>query len=248
MQFLIKNNKTDPQVLKIIKDSVRSSVPHNAACLANGIMQCGTTCDDFLRCLISCQFVCRNSSLFTVTTLSGCPRRPIGTSSMLSPRWATFTKATRTRRCECYSSTYRKLMAAGFVENLVIGKVIILLQDSAGYKEGGALYALGLIHANHGTSTVINYLVEQLGAAQTPPSKHGACLGLGLAAMGTHDRRECNSLKFFSSVLSLQVSISSYATFFTQTMRSLQWPPRMQWVLCTVARTRTLPLRSHMLK
>lgn len=64
------------------------------------------------------------------------------------------------------------------------------MQDSPGYKEGGALYALGLIHANHGTPTVINYLVEQLGAAYAAPLKHGACLGLGLTAMGTHDKRK----------------------------------------------------------
>jgi hypothetical protein len=66
-------------------------------------------------------------------------------------------------------------------------------QESAGYKEGGALYALGmfvisrahftyfvfsgLIHANHGSPTVIAYLLDQLGAAQSSPLKHGACLG-----------------------------------------------------------------------
>ena len=33
--------------------------------------------------------------------------------------------------------------------------------SSAGYSEGGALYALGLIHANHGTA-IIDYLHQQL--------------------------------------------------------------------------------------
>ena len=32
---------------------------------------------------------------------------------------------------------------------------------SSGYTEGGALYALGLIHANHGAA-IIDYLVQQL--------------------------------------------------------------------------------------
>ncbi|KRZ11698.1 26S proteasome non-ATPase regulatory subunit 1 [Trichinella zimbabwensis] len=49
MQFLIKNNRADLQILKNIKDTVRSSVCHTATVIANGIMYCGTTCDDFLR-------------------------------------------------------------------------------------------------------------------------------------------------------------------------------------------------------
>ncbi|KAH7720162.1 Proteasome/cyclosome repeat family protein [Aphelenchoides avenae] len=60
-------------------------------------------------------------------------------------------------------------------------------QDQFGYKEGGSLYAYGLIHANHGNASVINYLKEQLAKATTSAVRHGACLGLGLAALGTHD-------------------------------------------------------------
>ncbi|CAJ0948679.1 unnamed protein product, partial [Mesorhabditis belari] len=60
--------------------------------------------------------------------------------------------------------------------------------DQFGFKEGGALYALGLIHANHGNAAVIKYLRDQLQNAQASPVRHGACLGLGLAAMGTRDQ------------------------------------------------------------
>ncbi|KHJ75700.1 Proteasome/cyclosome repeat protein, partial [Oesophagostomum dentatum] len=60
--------------------------------------------------------------------------------------------------------------------------------DQFGFKEGGSLYALGLIHANHGTEECIKYLREQLAAAQTSAVRHGACLGLGLAAMGTQNQ------------------------------------------------------------
>jgi 26S proteasome regulatory subunit N2 len=56
--------------------------------------------------------------------------------------------------------------------------------NSFPYSDGGGLYALGLIHANHG-GEIIEYLFTQLKAATTEPVKHGACLGLGLAAMGT---------------------------------------------------------------
>jgi len=54
------------------------------------------------------------------------------------------------------------------------------------YSEGGALYALGLIHANHG-GDIIEYLIDQLRSTTTQSDivRHGACLGLGLAAMGT---------------------------------------------------------------
>jgi 26S proteasome regulatory subunit N2 len=40
-------------------------------------------------------------------------------------------------------------------------------QDEFGFKEGGSLYAYGLIHANHGSRSVIHYLEEQLDAAST---------------------------------------------------------------------------------
>lgn len=56
--------------------------------------------------------------------------------------------------------------------------------NSAGYSEGGALYALGLIHANHGTA-IIDYLHTQLKDASNEMVRHGGCLGLGLAALGS---------------------------------------------------------------
>lgn len=62
--------------------------------------------------------------------------------------------------------------------------------SSAGYSEGGGLYALGLIHANHGTA-IIDYLLNQLKEASNEVVRHGGCLGLGLAAMGTHRQGLC---------------------------------------------------------
>lgn len=40
---------------------------------------------------------------------------------------------------------------------------------SSGYSEGGGLYALGLIHANHGAN-IIDYLLGQLKEAQNEVS------------------------------------------------------------------------------
>lgn len=55
----------------------------------------------------------------------------------------------------------------------------------SGYTEGGGLYALGLIHANHGAA-ITDYLLSQLRDATNDIVRHGGCLGLGLAAMSTH--------------------------------------------------------------
>lgn len=66
---------------------------------------------------------------------------------------------------------------------------------SSGYSEGGGLYALGLIHANHGAN-IIDYLLGQLKDTQNEMVKHGGCLGLGLAAMGTHRQDVYEQLKF----------------------------------------------------
>ncbi|XP_042030357.1 26S proteasome non-ATPase regulatory subunit 1 homolog A-like [Salvia splendens] len=54
------------------------------------------------------------------------------------------------------------------------------------YSEGGALYALGLIHANHGEG-IKQFLIESLRSTNVEVIQHGACLGLGLAALGTAD-------------------------------------------------------------
>jgi len=65
------------------------------------------------------------------------------------------------------------------------------------YLEGGALYALGLINANHGDS-VRGYLTEQLNNASGPNTEvlqHGACLGLGLASMASGDEAIFEQLK-----------------------------------------------------
>jgi 26S proteasome regulatory subunit N2 len=52
-------------------------------------------------------------------------------------------------------------------------------------EHGGALYALGLLQANHGADKV-DFLLEELKHADGKEIRqHGACLGLGLAAMAT---------------------------------------------------------------
>jgi len=67
------------------------------------------------------------------------------------------------------------------------------------YSESGALYALGLIHANKGgagDSKTITYLSEALrNGGNNEIVQHGACLGIGLAAMGTANEELFESLR-----------------------------------------------------
>jgi len=62
-------------------------------------------------------------------------------------------------------------------------------QSTSPYSEAGALYALGLIHANKGgagDSEAIRFLSDALrNAGNNETIQHGACLGVGLAAMAT---------------------------------------------------------------
>ncbi|KAI7751939.1 hypothetical protein M8C21_008261, partial [Ambrosia artemisiifolia] len=73
-----------------------------------------------------------------------------------------------------------------------------LPQSGAGggspYSEGGALYALGLIHANHGEG-IKQFLRDSLRSTNVEVVQHGACLGLGLAALGTADEDIYEELK-----------------------------------------------------
>jgi 26S proteasome regulatory subunit N2 len=56
--------------------------------------------------------------------------------------------------------------------------------SGSSYSEGGALFALGLINANHGYN-VLDYLTNALKNTQVEVVQHGACLGLGVAGMAT---------------------------------------------------------------
>lgn len=77
--------------------------------------------------------------------------------------------------------------------NLAQGMAILdpyLPRENSGstsfYSEGGSLFALGLVNANHGSKEVLGYLKEALkSGAQNEVIQHGAALGLGVAAMGS---------------------------------------------------------------
>jgi len=66
---------------------------------------------------------------------------------------------------------------------------------ASAFSEGGSLYALGLIHANHGAN-VVSYIQKALNdASGNEIVQHGACLGLGVAAMATANEAVYENLK-----------------------------------------------------
>ena len=62
------------------------------------------------------------------------------------------------------------------------------------FSEGGALYALGLMHCDKG-KVIREFLLTSLRNATNEVVQHGACLGLGLATLGTDDEEVFEDLK-----------------------------------------------------
>lgn len=167
LQFLIRKNHVDPLILRHTKDSVRNSICHSATVIANGLMHYGTTSDTFLRENLEWLGRAVNWAKFTATA-------SLGVIHHGHEKDALHLLAPYLPRLPA--------PAAG---------------TTAGYTEGGALYALGLIYANHGLS-IIDYLLNHLKENHYNEAiRHGACLGLGLAAMGTNREDIYNQLKFF---------------------------------------------------
>ncbi|KAI3340107.1 armadillo-type protein [Ustulina deusta] len=62
------------------------------------------------------------------------------------------------------------------------------------YSQGGALYAYGLIHANHGADA-LDYLKTRFTEAEEEVIQHGGALGLGLAGMASGNDEIFENLK-----------------------------------------------------
>lgn len=161
LQFLIRSNHADLQILRATKEAVRVSICHTATVIANAFMHSGTTSDQFLRDNLEWLARATNWAKLTATASLGVIHRGHEADSL------------------ALMQSYLPKESG----------------PSSGYSEGGGLYALGLIHANHGAN-IIEYLMNQLKDAQNENVRHGGCLGLGLAAMGTHRQDVYEQLKF----------------------------------------------------
>ncbi|KAL4241663.1 26S proteasome regulatory subunit RPN2 [Abortiporus biennis] len=169
LEFLKRNNKVDMLILKHTKDSLepRSSIYHTALTLQNAFMHSGTTSDVFLRDNLEWLALASNWSKFSATAGLGVIHK------------------------------------GHFQEGMNILRPY-LPQEGAGdsgipgaqYSEGGALYALGLIHAGCGSGRQVEgYLRDALKAAQNEVVLHGAALGLGIAGMGGKNADTYEDLK-----------------------------------------------------
>jgi len=66
--------------------------------------------------------------------------------------------------------------------------------SGSAYSQGGSLYALGLIYANHGTD-VLDFLKTQFKSTSDETVQHGGALGLGVAGMATGNLSVYKDLK-----------------------------------------------------
>lgn len=160
LQFLIRNNNADLQILTKTKEQVRSTITHNATIISNAMMHAGTTSDKFLRDNLEWLARATNWAKFTATSSLGVIHKGHENDALK------------------LMSVYLPKEGGADGANATTGSP---------YQDGGGLYAVGLIHANHGSTEIIDYLKNELVKAKSEPAKHGALLGLGLAAMGTHD-------------------------------------------------------------
>lgn len=131
LQFLIRSNHADLQILRATKEAVRVSICHTATVIANAFMHSGTTSDQFLRDNLEWLARATNWAKLTATASLGVIHRGHEADSL------------------------------GLMQSYLPKET----GPSSGYSEGGGLYALGLIHANHGAN-IIDYLLQQLKDAQ----------------------------------------------------------------------------------
>ena len=166
LNFLFKQSRTDVNILKSIKTATegRTNVLHGATVVAHAYMNAGTTQDTFLRDNLDWLGKATNWAKFTAVASMGVVHKGHVHESM----------------------------------NLLQPYLPQGGQQASSYSASGALYALGLIHANKGgsgDSTTISYLSDALRNSGTDEIvQHGACLGIGLAAMATGDGNLFESL------------------------------------------------------
>eukprot|EP01041_Mallomonas_annulata_P003308 gene3308-6550_t len=167
LNFLFHQSHTDISILRSIKLATegRTAILHHSTVVTHAYMNSGTTLDTFLRENLEWLGKANN--------------------------WAKFTA----------------VASIGVVHKGHVHESMNLLQpylprggmSSSPYSESGALYALGLIHFNKGgsgDSVTISYLSEALRNAGTNEVvQHGACLGIGLAAMATGNEVLFDELK-----------------------------------------------------
>lgn len=166
LEFLYRNNHTDMAILNKIKDSLeaRNSIFHTAVTLANAFMHAGTTNDKFFRDNLEWLGKAVNWSKFTATAALGVIHRG-------------------------NLGQGQKLLDPYLPKDQVAGT-----NTGSAYSQGGSLYALGLIYANHETFA-LDLIRNHFKRATEEVVQHGGALGLGVAGMATGDEGIYEDLK-----------------------------------------------------
>ncbi|GAA6007268.1 hypothetical protein JCM10207_001565 [Rhodosporidiobolus poonsookiae] len=167
LEFLYRNNKADMLILKGTMDALeaRNSIYHSAVSFMNAFAHAGTTSDQFLRDNLAWLGKASNWSKFTATAALGV--------------------------------IHKGNLAQG---RAILGPYLPSADGAGGagksvYAEGGSLYALGLVNANHGSAETVGYLRGEMEGSQEEIIQHGAALGLGVAAMGSANEEVYDSLR-----------------------------------------------------
>ncbi|KAL5542574.1 hypothetical protein UlMin_010284 [Ulmus minor] len=164
LQFLYSHNKSDLLILKTIKQSVE---------MRNSVCHSAT--------------IYANAIMHAGTTVDTFLRENLDWLSRAT-NWAKFSATAGLGVIHRgHLQQGRSLMAPYLPQGAAGG-------GGSPYSEGGALYALGLIHANHGEG-IKQFLRDSLRSTNVEVIHHGACLGLGLAALGTADEEIYEDIK-----------------------------------------------------
>ncbi|RCV29543.1 hypothetical protein SETIT_6G022000v2 [Setaria italica] len=164
LQFLYSHNRSDLLILKTIKQAVE---------MRNSVCHSAT--------------ICSNAIMHAGTTVDTFLRENLEWLGRAT-NWSKFSATAGLGVIHRgHLQQGRALMAPYLPQNGAVG-------SASPYSEGGALYALGLIHANHGEG-IKEFLRESLRNTSSEVVQHGACLGLGLAALGTADEEICEDIK-----------------------------------------------------
>lgn len=156
--FLLNNKNIDIGLLNKSKSSLdgKFSLFHTAVSVANGFMHAGTTDNTFIRTNLTWLGKAQNWAKFTATASLGVIHRG-------------------------NLSDGKKIMAPYLPGS----------RSTSRYIKGGSLYGLGLIYAGFGrdvTDYLKSHIIENSAATgdeDVDVLLHGACLGVGLAAMGS---------------------------------------------------------------
>lgn len=166
LEFLFRNDHTDTSILNKIKDTLeaRNSIFHTAVTLANAFMHAGTTNDKFFRDNLEWLGKAVNWSKFTATAALGVIHRG-------------------------NLGQGQKLLDPYLPKDTITGS-----NTGSAYSQGGSLYALGLIYANHET-LALDVIRDHFKKATEEVVQHGGALGLGVAGMATGDAGIYEELK-----------------------------------------------------